>query len=229
MTHLKYLVWNKIRWILHIKSFLVLTPVFACISTNSRTALDTDESRIGLVTFNVSQEWFIAQAMSFLSVLAYFIINNGPFKYCLTGMGSTALQLHAGGSSLGQGMNEKSCCCWRGGLTKGTPEPQLNPAWAKHRDLSTSPGFQPEATPYPPLPFLFEQQSHWIGSRRQVGGFSSRVKISALSDEAHPAWWQLFSIPPEFPQGHSRLGKKALKHLSAQTYTLKDISKSIAW
>lgn len=155
MTHLKYLVWNTIRWILHIKSFLVLTPVFACISTNSRTALDTDESRIGLVTFNVSQEWFTAQAMSFLSVLAYFIINNGPFKYCLTGMGSTALQWHAGGSSLGQGMNEKSCCCWRGGLTKGTPEPQLNPPWAKDRDLSTSPGFQPEATPYPPLPFLF--------------------------------------------------------------------------
>lgn len=229
MTHLKHLVWNKIRWILHIKSFLVLTPVFACISTNSRTALKTDESRIGLVTFHVSQTWFIAQAMSFLSVLAYSIINNGPFKYCLTGVGSTALQLHAGSSSLGQGVNDKSCWCWIGGLAKGTPEPQPNTQWAKHRDLSTSSGTQPEATPFPPLLFLFEQQSHWTGSRRQVGGFSSWGKIPALSGETRPVWWQLSSIPPEFPQGHSRPGKKALKHLSAQTYAWKVINTSIMW
>lgn len=188
------------------ESFPVLTLVSACMSTS--TALGTDESRIGLATFYASQMWFIAQAMSFLSAVVYFIINNGPFKHCLTGMGSRALQLHAVRSSPGHSMNGKSCRCWIGAFPKGTSELQLNPPWVRHRDLSTSPGFQPEATLLHPLPSLFEQQSHRTGSRKQIWDFSWGVKTLAISSETCPEWWQLRSIAPEFPQRHSRQGGK---------------------
>lgn len=202
MTHLKYLLWNKIRWILHIKSFLVLTPVFACISTNGRTALHTDESRIGLVTFNVSQMWFIAQAMSFLSVLAYFIINNGPFKYCLTNWcGSQSLAVtcwqfkprtgHEWKKLLNREARQRhprTPAESTAGQTQGSLHLSWHPVWS-HPASSTAFSFWAAKLP------------NWVeeaGWRFRVC-FSSRVKIPVLSSETHPMWPQLASIPPEFP------------------------------
>lgn len=127
MTQWKYLVWNKIRWILHIKYFLVLTPVFAWICTNSRTAFDKDERRIGCVTFSESD---VIHSSNYNNPICTCLFCNKQWTfYILVSMGSTAWATCWPFKPRTGNEWRKHFCCWIGRLTKRHPKtPAKSPA-----------------------------------------------------------------------------------------------------